>query len=110
MEGAWYVVLRDIMVILAATALVVLSLFAALVLWQLYRLGRELYTQVQPVVESMNETAETVKGTAGFMSDRLASPATSVASVSAGTYGLFGYLRALRRGQGPVAPVPLEEE
>jgi hypothetical protein len=35
------IILRDIMVILAATALILMSGFGALVLWQLYRLGRE---------------------------------------------------------------------
>jgi hypothetical protein len=109
-EGAWYVILRDIMIILAAAALVLMSLFAVVVLWQLYRLGKELSAEVQPVIESMQETTETVKGTAGFMSDRMSSPASSVVSVSASSYGLVGYLRSLRRAPPPADSRPAFKE
>lgn len=71
MDTAWYVVLRDLMVMLAAAAVVATSVFLALVGWQLYRLGKDVYVEIQPLLASMQDTADTVRHTAGFVNERL---------------------------------------
>ncbi len=67
------IILRDIMVILAAAALILMSAFGALVFWQLYRLGRELQAEMQPILASVQDTTDTVRGTAEFVSQRMSS-------------------------------------
>jgi hypothetical protein len=92
MEGAWHVVLRDILVILAAAAVTLTSLLGAVLGWRLYRLARELQADLQPIIEAAQETADTVRGTAGFVSDRMVAPATTAAASAAGLYSMFRLL------------------
>ena len=67
----WYVVLRDITVILAAASMVLASLFLGLVGWQLWRLARDLRDEAHPVVGSVQEIAVAVRDTATFVKGRV---------------------------------------
>jgi hypothetical protein len=66
--------------------------FTALVAWQLYRLGREVYVEIQPLLASMQDTADTVRNTAGFVSERLYTR-EGVVGVAAGAVGLAQHVR-----------------
>ncbi len=68
----WYVVLRDITVILAAASLVLSSIFLSIVGWQLWRLGKELRDEAHPIVGAVQELTTTVGDTATFLKDRVA--------------------------------------
>jgi hypothetical protein len=72
------------MVILAAATVIVVSAFVALVAWRLYRMGRELQHDVEPVVESMRVTADTVRDTTSFVGSGAVSPAVSVIGLGGG--------------------------
>lgn len=97
MEG-FTVILRDIMVILATSALVVMSLFGALVLWQLYRLGRELHAEMQPILASAQETAETVRGTAQFVSHRMTSRVSAAVSLGYTAHSFYQLVQQFYHG------------
>lgn len=71
MDGTFTTLLRDIVVILAAAAVVAASVIGAALAWQLYRLGRQLYADVQPILDSVYGTSETVRNTAQFMGSRM---------------------------------------
>lgn len=104
MDNAWHVVLRDIMVILAASSLVLVSVFAALVVWRLYRLGRVLHADLQPVIASLRQTADTVRDATSFTSGRAVSPAVGVIGAASGAFEVVRLLkqfyRGLRRDEG----------
>lgn len=104
MEGAWYVVLRDILLILAAAAVILAAGFGGLVAWQLYRLGREVHSELQPLLASLQDTADTVRNTAGFVSERMVSPAEGAVGMAASAFGVFQLVQELyknrRRPQG----------
>ena len=107
MDGAWHVVLRDILVILAAGSVVTAAVFTVLVLWQLYRLAIELQDESAPIVESVRLTAETVQDTALFVRQRAVPPAISATGFSVGAVRIYRemsrFYRGLRRDETPRA-------
>lgn len=108
MADTWHIVLRDIMVILAAGAVISFSLFAALVLWQLYRLAIELREEGQPIVQAVLDTAETVRGAAHFVGERAVPPAVTSVGLTAGVFRVYQQLSHFYTGlrSNAVAPPP----
>jgi hypothetical protein len=97
-DGSWHVVLRDIFLILAAGSVMATALFAALVLWQLYRLAIEIQDESEPIVDAVRQTAETVQYTAQFVSRRSVPPAFSAAGLGAGAMRVMQELTRFYRG------------
>jgi hypothetical protein len=104
LEGSWHVVLRDILVILAAASVISVSLFAALVAWQLYRLAIEMREEAQPIIDSVEITAKTVQGTAEFVGDNTVPPAVTAVGFSAGAFSVYRQLERFYRGLRTPAP------
>jgi len=94
------VVLRDVLIILAATALVLTSLFASLIAWQLYRLAREVHDEVKPILASVQATADTVRGTADYVGERFVVPAAGAVGVAAQVTGAYQLVQQFYRGMG----------
>ncbi len=104
-------VVRDIMLILSALALVTMAVFGLWALWQLYRLGRELRAELQPILDSVQGTTESVRGMASFVDRQLVSPATGAISLGLGARGLLKtagrfYAELSRDGGAPAAGAP----
>lgn len=88
MDASWHAVMRDILIILAALSLTLAGVFGGLVMWQLYRIGRALQREAQPVIDTAFETVATVRDTSAFMGERLKHvplPQRSPAGEEAGT-------------------------
>ncbi|MCB0217351.1 MAG: hypothetical protein H6648_10995 [Caldilineae bacterium] len=82
-------VVRDIMVILAALALVCLSGFGAWTVWQLYRLARELQAELRPILDSLHGTSESVRGVTTFVNRQMVSPTSGAISLGFAARGLL---------------------
>lgn len=106
----WHAQLRDIFIILVALTFMFACIFGALSMWQLYRLGRALKRDAQPVIDTALETVATVRDTSAFMSERVRSvplpaqrakvPADSApAAGQAQTAGVVGAVQRLFRGR-----------
>jgi hypothetical protein len=67
-------VIRDIFVILLGIELFVIGITAVLLIFQAARLINMFQHEIKPVLEAANETMNTLRGTAVFMSDALAEP------------------------------------
>lgn len=78
---------RDFFIIALAVEGFILGAGAVVMIIQLARLINLVQNEVQPVLESANETINTVRGTAAFLSDNLVQPVVKVS----------GYFAALRR-------------
>ena len=105
-------VLRDISIIVLALVTMITSIFLAILLFQLQSLIVLLRDEVQPILESINETAGTVRGTTSFVSDAVVTPMIEVASYATAVRQtistLFG--RPGRRGRSrPPGQPPLQE-
>ena len=69
---------RDIFVIALTVEVFLLVSAAAVLVVQIARLVNLVQNEVQPVLESANETINTLKGTASFLSDNLVRPVVKV--------------------------------
>jgi hypothetical protein len=76
-------VLRDISIIVLALVTIIVGLFLAILIFQLQSLIVLLRDEIAPILDSVNETAGTVRGTTTFVSDAVVSPMIKVASYSA---------------------------
>lgn len=94
----WYLIthpvftaaLTDVWIILLALVVLVMNIFLIIMLWQIIRLIDFLLFELKPVLESLQETSSTVRGTATFVSDEVSSP---IIDASAKTARVKGSLR-----------------
>lgn len=100
MIGPWHVVLRDVMVFLAAMALFVSSVFMTLVGWQLWRLARELYGDSEPIVASIRRLVDSLGDTVGYVSERMIAPSADAVGGIRSARGLSPMRRQLERFYG----------
>jgi hypothetical protein len=77
-------VLRDISIIVLALVTVVIGLFLTILIFQLQSLTVLLRDEIKPILESANDTADTVRGTTTFVSNAVVTPMIQVASFVAG--------------------------
>jgi len=73
-------VLRDIAIIVLAFVTIVVGVFLAILIFQLQSLIVLLRDEIQPILQSANETANTVRGTTTFVTEAVVSPMISAAS------------------------------
>ena len=77
-------VVRDISIIVLALVTLTIGIFLIVLIFQLQSLIALLRDEIKPILESANETANTVRGTTTFVSDAVVSPMIQVASVASG--------------------------
>jgi ABC-type spermidine/putrescine transport system permease subunit II len=66
--------LRDIVIILMAVEFLLLGLALLVLIVQIARLTALLETEIRPILETTNETLNTLRGTTTFLSDNLVQP------------------------------------
>jgi hypothetical protein len=88
-------VLRDVSIIVLALVTIIIGLFLIILIFQLQSLIALLRDEVKPILESANDTANTVRGTTVFVSDAVVTPVIQVASVAS---GILQTLRVLAGG------------
>jgi heme/copper-type cytochrome/quinol oxidase subunit 3 len=89
--------IRDIFIIFMALILLLLMLSAVVLVIQLATLINLLQNEIKPMMESINETVNTVRGTTAFLSDNLVEPVIRVNEVMAGFKGVRDFFRMTRR-------------
>ena len=87
---------RDLAIIFLALFSIVISIMVVLLLYQVTMLTVLLRDEIKPLLESMNETMNTVRGTAVFMSDNVVQPTIGVASAFAGVRRAIEALAGIR--------------
>lgn len=94
-------VVRDIAIVFVALETFVVGAALVVLLFQLQSLIRVLRDEIQPLLHSLNETANTVRGTSEFVSQHVAEPVIKVASFTAGVQRVLSDLVAVGRGFKP---------
>ncbi|MFQ6057947.1 MAG: hypothetical protein ACE5MB_03580 [Anaerolineae bacterium] len=94
------VIVRDIAIIALALESLIIGLLLIVLIWQIRSLARLLEHEVKPILDSVNETASTVKGTTVFLSDNVISPIIRVASLASGVNRAIKVLTRRRRKEG----------
>ena len=77
-------VLRDISIIVLALITLIIGLFLIILIFQLQSLIVLLRDEIKPILDSANETANTVRGTTTFVSDAVVTPLIHIASLASG--------------------------
>jgi len=78
---------RDVAIIILALESIIIGILLVFLIFQIQGLIRLLKEEIQPILDSVNETASTVRGTTAFVSDTVVSPVMRIA----------GLISALRR-------------
>ena len=87
-------------IFLAFLSIVIGAMLVAL-LYQVTMLTLLLRDEVKPLLESINETMNTVRGTAVFMSNNVVEPTIKVASTLSGVWRTFETLAGIRSSVQP---------
>jgi len=89
--------IRDIMIIVIALEFMFLGVAMLILIVQLATLINLLQNEIIPIVESTNETANTLRGTAVFLSDNLSEPVIKLNQYMAGLMKLTELIGITRR-------------
>jgi hypothetical protein len=89
--------IRDIFIIFMALEFLVLGLALVILIIQLATLINLLQNEVKPILDSTNETANTLRGTAMFLSDNLVDPVIKLNEYLAGLRRMMGLIKIARK-------------
>ena len=89
--------IRDIMIIVIALEFMFLGVAMLILIVQLATLINLLQNEIIPIVESTNETANTLRGTAVFLSDNLSEPVIKLNQYLAGLMRLTELIGLTRK-------------
>lgn len=84
---------RDIFIILMALQSLLIGVVLLILIYQLTRLINLLQNEIKPILDSTNETASTLRGTARFLSDNLAEPVMKLNEYLAGLQKLVNLVK-----------------
>ncbi len=125
----WYMIthpvftaaVTNIWIIVLALVVLVMNVFLIIMLWHVIRLIDFLLFELKPVLESLQETSSTVRGTASFVTEEVSSPIIDASAKSARVKGSLRFvIDSLRSsaqqagrgsqtghaGSGPQSPPP----
>ncbi len=88
---------RDVAIVLLALESLVIGILFAIMLIQIKQLIRILRDEVMPILRSTQETTNTVRGTAAFVSDQVVTPLIKASSYATGTMQMVRNLMAIGR-------------
>jgi hypothetical protein len=75
---------RDIFIIILALMSIIVGILMVLLILEIRNLINTLQRDVKPILDSVNETASTVKGTTAFVSDKVVRPVAGAVGAIAG--------------------------
>jgi hypothetical protein len=93
--------LRDWAIVLVALFSIAISLLTLAMLYQVTMLTLLLRDEIKPLLESVNETMNTVRGTTVFMSENVVRPTIQVASTLSGVWRTLEVLAGIRSSVQP---------
>jgi len=88
---------RDIFIIFMALEFLVIGLALVILIVQLARLTYLLQNEVKPILESSRETADTLRGTAAFLSENLVEPVMKFNEYLAGMTRIFRFFHSEKK-------------
>jgi len=89
--------IRDIFIIFMALEFIIIGIALTVLMVQLATLVNLLQNEVKPILQSTNETANTLRGTVTFLSNNLTEPVIKLNEYMAGIRTLLALLRLGRR-------------
>jgi len=90
-------VVRDVFIVLLAVVSLFIGVMMLALVYQVAALTRMLREEIKPLLENVQETVNTARGTTQFMSEHVARPMIHVAGTVAGVARVISLLGDLRR-------------
>jgi len=90
-------VFRDISIILLALVMMTIGLLLVVLIYQLALLTKMLNEEIKPLLQNLQETANTARGTTVFLSEHVVQPVIGAAGTMAGFVRIVGILSELGR-------------
>ena len=87
---------RDVAIIVLALESIIIGILLVFLILQVQALVRLLREEIRPILDSVNETASTVRGTTAFVSDTVVSPVMRVVGIVAALRRIFHVLTRRR--------------
>ncbi len=85
---------RDIFIIFMALEFLLIGIAMIVLITQLARLTLLLQNEIKPILDSTNETANTLRGTTAFLSEHLVEPVLKLNQYLAGMSRLFSMFKS----------------
>ncbi len=76
--------IRDIAIIIIALESIIIMALLGILVWQVWRLIKLVQTEIKPIVEDVQETLGTVRGTTTFVSESVVNPMVRTGRAAAG--------------------------
>ncbi|MCB0096221.1 MAG: hypothetical protein KDE46_10895 [Caldilineaceae bacterium] len=76
--------MRDIAIIIIAVQSIVIGALIAVLILQVWRLIKMVQTEIKPMIDDMQDTIGTVRGTTTFVSDNIVQPVAKTSGYMAG--------------------------
>ena len=89
--------IRDVFIIFMALVSLILITILVILIYQLSILINLLQNEIKPILDSTNETVNTLRGTTTFLSENLSEPVIKLNEYLAGFAQLFGLFRDTSR-------------
>lgn len=84
---------RDIFIIFMALEFLLIGIVMIVLIVQLARLTLLLQNEIKPILDSTNQTANTLKGTAEFLSEHMVEPVLKLNQYLAGLNRILGFFK-----------------
>ena len=85
---------RDVFIIFMALEFLLIGIVMIILIVQLARLTLLLQNEIKPILDSTNETANTLKGTTQFLSEHLVEPVLKMNQYLAGLTRIIGFFKS----------------
>ncbi|MEZ4658455.1 MAG: hypothetical protein R2911_12855 [Caldilineaceae bacterium] len=107
--------MRDIAIIIIAVQSIVIGALIAVLILQVWRLIKMVQTEIKPMIDDLQETVGTVRGTTTFVSDNIVQPMAKTSGYVAGMRTAIRVLGSdlpaiMRRPKRPAAQVTTASE
>jgi hypothetical protein len=88
---------RDIFIIFMGLEFLLIGVAMIILIIQIARLTLLLQNEIKPILDSTNETANTLRGTAAFLSDHLVEPVFKLNQYLAGLNRVLGFFKSNKK-------------
>lgn len=75
---------RDVAIIFLALESIIIGIILLVLIWEVRNLAKMLRDDVKPILQSVDETTRTVRGTTTFVSNNFVTPLVRVSSFTSG--------------------------
>jgi hypothetical protein len=94
----WLAATRDVIIIIVALVTLTANILLVVLGVRIWRLVTQVRNETRPIVTSVSQTSETIRGTSSIVGDVLVGPVARLAALSAAAQTLVRSLLTISRG------------